>query len=199
MSTVIQSKDPCPLCLMQNKVVNNLTTRPGQFYTTCTAGHKFEDTEELNILRGQARQRYPNLYRGPEPPPQADPSILANQDVVIDASTKQIIEELTKTTITGSQDLKGLIYAYVKDNEDKDAEIKTLRASMSTISRRATSSAKGGTSVGPGQLLYEIPEWAIEGGLSSQAEHAGMSVDDWLTLEITNYLENYFKSPAGRR
>ena len=54
---------------------------------------------------------------------------------------KQAIQELVGSIITSGSDLKGLIYGYIHDNKDKDAEIRTLRASMSMASRRAPSSS----------------------------------------------------------
>jgi len=62
MSTIVKIQRPLPALLLQNKVQNLLENHPGQFYASCKAGHKFPDTDELNILRAQARAKYPNLY-----------------------------------------------------------------------------------------------------------------------------------------
>lgn len=195
---IVQSKDPCPVCLLQNKVVNELQTRMGQHYTNCRAGHKFEDMEELNILRSQARGKYPNLYRGPAPAQPMDPALLASQDIVINAETKQAIESLVGQPLTGGSDLKGLMYAYIQSNKDMEAEIRTLRATIAMMNKR-TSTSTGTQILRQGllanQVIVTIPEWAIEGGIAQQAEHAGMGMDEWIGQEIASYFENYF-SPS---
>jgi len=207
MSTIVKSSDPCPLCLLQNKVQNMLENHPGQFYATCRAGHKFPDTDELNILRAQARAKYPNLYRGPEPPVPTDPALLAGQDIVITAEVKQTIEELLATggspvQITGGPDIKGLIFAYFQDNKDKDAEIKSLRATIAQMGRRSMPAKAGGSATGglaPNQIIITLPEWAMEGGVAAQAEHAGMTVEDWVNQEVNGYFENYFSQAPQQR
>lgn len=206
MSTIVKSTDPCPLCLLQNKVQNMLENHPGQFYASCKAGHKFPDTDELNILRAQARAKYPNLYRGPEPPSPPDPALLASQDIVITAEVKRTIEELLASAnspmqITGGPDIKGLIFAYVQDNKDKETEIRSLRATIAQMGRRTTpaKAGGGGEGLGPNQIIITLPEWAMEGGVAAQAEHAGMTVEDWVNQEVNGYFENYFSQAPQQR
>lgn len=197
MSNKVTSADPCPRCLLMNNVNNPLMDQPGQYYTSCRAGHKFEDTEELNNMRAQARMRYPELYRGPQAPVPPSPSELASRDIVIDPETKKAIEELANTVITGAADIKGLLFAHIRDSEDKDAELKSLRATIATMRSRA--SVPGGRSVAlPNQVLITLPEWAIEGGIAEHANHAGKSVEDWVSEEINSYLENYFSRAPVR-
>lgn len=187
MSTEIKSSDPCPICLLQNKAQNNLMNRPGQFYSSCAAGHKFEDTDELNMLRTQAKAKYPQLYRASAPTP-PDPTAFANTDIVITADLKKMIENMAGQTFTGGQDLKGLIFMLVQDNKDKENELRSMRATISTMRTRT---AGGKPAMEPGQIVVSIPEWAHEGAIS-QAEHAGMSLEDWTAQEFEGFLENYF-------
>ena len=193
----IKSKDWCPTCLLQNKVQNVLMNRAGQFYTNCAAGHQFSDTEELNVLRSQARAKYPQLYQVAAPSP-VDPSVLASQDIVVNAEVKRAIEEIAGQQITSGGDLKGLMYAYIQDNKDKDAELKSVRAAMATMGRRsqlAPGMAQAGLQ--PGQFMVQIPEWAMA-GVASQSEYAGKTPEEWVSEEFSNYFEAYFGAPAAR-
>lgn len=192
MSTEIKNNDPCPLCL-SNGVVNPLMDRPGQFFTYCRANHKFEDTTELNMLRDQARKKFPNFYVSPEVPAPRD---MSNVNIVIDPESKKAIEELTGTMLTSASDLKGTIFMYAQDNKDKETEIRRLQASIRTIQNRASS--KSGGPIMSNQVVITLPEWAMEGGIAEQAEHAGSSVEDWLNQEIGAYLENYFSRSPQR-
>lgn len=193
MSTIVQSSDPCPICLMQSKVINMLENRPGQFFTSCKAGHKFEDTGELNILRQQARAKFANVYKTYEPakPELPDPAELANQDIVITAEMKKIIEEVTGVTFTGVSDLKGMIFAYVQDNKDKDEEIKDLRRKGASANRSSGGGLRPIT-LGPNQMIITLPEWAIEGGIAEHAEHVGMSPEDWVNQQFEAWIEQFF-------
>lgn len=210
MSTEIKTQDPCPLCLIKNATVNPLQDRPGEFNTYCRAGHKFQDTEELNTLRAEARVRFPQFYKSPQTPTPRDPQELASMNIVIDPETKKAIEELVSQNhglhapmaLTGASDIKGLLFGYIKDNEDKDNEIKRMRATMATMRNRPAVAGRPGqpqaAQLAPNQVVVTLPEWAIEGGIVEQAEHAGMSVEDWISQELTAYFENYF-SQAPRR
>lgn len=189
MSTVVKSAEPCPICLLKDKVSNPLENRPGQFYSNCRAGHKFEDTEELAILRGQARAKFPNLYLA-SAPAAPDPTQFDATDIVITAPMKQMIEEVSGVKFTGPSDLKGLIFAMVQDNKDKDAELRTMRATMATMRGRQAAGGKS-SSLSPDQIIVTIPEWALE-GVNAQAEHAGMSPEDWVAQEFNAYCESYF-------
>lgn len=198
MSSVIKSAEPCPICLLQNKVSNPLENRPGQFYSNCKAGHNFQDTEELNILRNQARAQYPALYAANAPVAPLTQTSFANQDIVITAEMKKTMEDVAGIKFTGASDLKGLLFALQQDNLDKDAEMRTMRASLATMRGRAGAGAKDG-SLSPGQVVITIPEWALE-GVSSQAEHTGMSIEEWVAQEVNGYFENYFgAAPGGKR
>ena len=201
MSTEIKSNDPCPVCLLQNTVVNQLMNLPGQFYTNCKAGHQFNDTEELNMLRLQARAKYPNLYRGNEAMP-TDPAVFADRDIVISAEMKKTIEEVCGISFTGAADLKGTIFALAQDNKDQEAEIKSLNARLAMMSRKRGPEQSGGAPVaglGPNQFIVDLPEWAMDGGVAEQAAHAGMTPQEWINQEISGYFEQYFGTPQGRR
>ena len=198
MPSEIKSADPCPLCLLQNQVQNPLMTRPGQFYTNCKANHKFDDTEELNALRAQARAKYPMLYKGPDAPAPTDPAVFANQDIVITSEVRQTIEEVCQVKITGGPDLKGLVIAYHEENASLEAELRSARAAMSQLRARAGTKPASGSTTGASTLMSLVPEWALE-GVQSQAEHAGMDAEQWILQEFTGYLENYFGAPSGRQ
>lgn len=202
MSTEIKSAELCPACLLQKKQSARLMNRPGQFYTSCANGHKFEDTDELNMLRAQARQKYPNVYAGlaPVTPDPIDPGEMASRNIIITSEEKKTLEDVAGMTFTGGGDLKGFLIAYVQDNKDKEAEIKSLRAQVATMSRRSVATAKGSSAaLAPNQVIVTLPEWAMEGGVAAQAEHAGMSVEDWINGEISSYFENYFSQATPRR
>lgn len=198
MNTVIKSSDPCPRCLLMNNEVHQLSNRPGQFYTVCTspAAHKFEDTEELNVLRQQARAKFPSLYKGGDAAP-TDMAVFANQDIVITAQMKKDIEELTGVQFTGAADLKGAIFAFTQDNKDKDAEIRHLRTQLAAAQRGARAGGNTGA-VNPGDVVVSIPEWAQE-GVNSQAEHAGMVPNDWVSQEFGAWMESYFGVGPGQK
>jgi|SRR5262245_32858480 len=199
MSTeMITSSDPCPTCLLQNKVINPLRNRPGQFFTYCAAGHKFEDTEELNILRTQARAKYPAIYKAAEPP-KPDPASFVSADIVISATAKKEIEELCGIQFTGSADLKGTIFAFVQDVKDKDGEIRSLRAQMEAFKRGQAAGAHSGKApkIAANQIVVEIPEWALETA-ASYAEHEGTTVQAWVAKEFNGWVESYFGVPPGR-
>lgn len=196
MSTEVKSKDWCPICLLQNKAQNVLMNRPGQFYSNCSAGHQFSDTEELNNMRNQARSKYPALYASVVP--QVDPNALADQDIVINAEVKKAIEEIVSQNITSGGDLKGLLYAYVQDNKDKENEVRSLRATIATMSKRVQTAAGGSTAaLGAGQFIVVVPEWAQE-GLQSQADHQGKSAEEWVSEQFTDWCENYFGAVVNR-
>jgi hypothetical protein len=192
MSDIVKTKDPCPLCLMQNKAVNELQTRPGQFYTYCSAGHKFQDTEELNMLRANARKQYPNIYKSMEPPvpEKPDAALRASQDIIIDAETKAAIEQLTGLTLTGGADLKGMIFAYVQDNQHKDDELKSLRAKAAQSGTRPSG---GGLRprLADDEVILKVPEWCIQ-IISDYADNEHKSPDEWLQDEFTSHIESYF-------
>lgn len=201
MSTVIKSQDPCPLCLLQNKVINHLQNRPGQFFSNCAAGHKFEDTEELNILRANARQRFPNVYKGLEPPkPELpDPSLIASQDIVITAEMKKTIEEICGVSFTGAADLKGMIFAYVQDNKDKEDEIKDLRRKVAHGGRNSSGPGLRPITLRPDQMIVTLPEWAIDGGIAENAEHSGMTPEEWVNQQFEGWLEQFFTTQIPNR
>jgi hypothetical protein len=194
-SSEVKSSDPCPLCL-NNGVVNPLIDRPGQFFTTCRAGHKFEDTTELNLLRTEARRKFPNFYKPPDAPKPTDPAVFANAPIVIDPESKKAIEEMAGVTFTSAGDLKGTLFHYVQDNKDKETEIKRLSAAMKTIRGRVNKPGQPPESVNADQVVITLPEWALEGGIAEQAEYAGMSVQDWVQQEVGAYFENYFARGA---
>ncbi len=205
MSTMVKSNDWCPTCLLQNKVQSALMNRPGQFYTSCAAGHQFSDTEELNTLRQMARSQYPALYKS-NAPAKPDPAALAAMaaaDIVLNAEVKKAMEELAGVPITSGGDLKGLMYGYINDNKDKELEIRSLRASMAAMGKRASSAGAGAgasTAAGlaPGQFIVAVPEWAMA-GVAAQAEYANKSPEEWVAEEFGNYFEAYFGAPAGGR
>jgi len=167
--------------------------RPGQFYSNCQAGHQFSDTEELNMMRAQARAQFPGLYQV-NAPPQADPALMAAQDIVINAEVKRAIEELVKQPITSGGDLKGIIYGYIHDNDDKDRELKTLKATVGTMRARPTVAGQKGPQ--PGQFIVQAPEWAIE-GIFYQAEHENKTPEEWVSEQWATFCEQYFGAPAG--
>lgn len=202
----VKSSEPCPICLLQNKNPSSpLINRPGQFYTTClSGGHKFEDTDELNMFRAQARSKYPNLYASlaPTKPAAADPAILASQDIVISAEVKKTIEDITGVTFTGAGDFKGAMIAYVQDNKDKEEEIKSLRAKLA----QGGGARSGGTSMGlrpitlrPDQMIITLPEWAIDGGIAQNAEHDGVSPEEWVNTQFEGWLEQFFTTSVPGR
>lgn len=195
MSTEIKSKDWCPTCLLQNKVQNPLKNRPGQFYTNCDAGHQFNDTDELNTLRAQARSKFPALYQSSAP--KIDLDALSGLDIVINLEVKKAIEELVGQPITSGSDLKGLMYAYISDNKDKESELRTLRASLAMAGKRAAAAGSGGSAVAlmPGQFIVTAPEWALE-GIAGQAQYQGKTPQEWVGEEFNNYFETYFGAPV---
>lgn len=197
---LVKSKDWCPICLLQNRVQNVLMNRPGAFYSSCAANHKFEDTEELNTLRAQAKAKFPQFYTA-APAPHVDEAALAGQDIVITSEVRKAIEELSGQSITSGSDIKGILYGNIHDNKDKDNEIRSLRAQVSAMSRRTRPAGAPDMStgqLGPGQFIVAAPEWALE-GITSQSEHAGKSPEEWVNEEFTAYFENYFAAPAGGR
>jgi hypothetical protein len=197
MSTEVKSKDWCPICLLQNKAQNVLMNRPGKFATSCSAGHEFMDTEELNTMRAQARAKFPALYASEAP--KVDTNALANQDIVINAEVKKAIEEIVSQNITSGSDLKGLLYAYVQDNKDKENEVRSLRATIATMGKRAHAAPAGGTgaALSAGQFIVTAPEWALE-GLQGQADYQGKSAEEWVAENFTEWCENYFGSTVQR-
>lgn len=197
MSTVVKSNDWCPTCLLQNKVQNVLTNRPGQYYTSCAANHQFSDTEELNTLRQMAKNKFPSLYQVAGPTPQ-DPAVLAGQDIVISAEVKKMLEELSGHPITSASDIKGLLYANVQDLKDKDSELRSARATIAAMGRRSAAGAVGtAATLQPGQFVVSIPEWAME-GVNGQAQHSDKTPEEWISEEFSNYFESYFGAPASR-
>lgn len=203
MSTVeVKSLEPCPLCLLQNKDPNSpLQNRPGQFYTSCkSGGHKFEDTEELSILRSQARSKYPNLYLGPASPKPMDMEALRTQDIIITAEVKATIEQATGVQFTGAGDFKGVMLAYAQDNKDKEQELVSLRQKL------AKGGGGGGGSMGlrpitlgPNQMVITLPEWAIEGGIAQQADHEGVTPEEWTNQQFEAWLEQFFTTSIPGR
>jgi hypothetical protein len=196
MSTEIKSKDWCPTCLLQNKAQNALTTRAGQYFAKCAAGHEFPDTEELNTLRTQAKSKYPQFYASAAVP--VDNPALANADIVINAEVKKAMEEIVSQNITSGSDIKGLLYAYVQDNKDKENEVRSLRATIATMSKRVQSSNSGASAqLGAGQFVVTVPEWAQE-GLQGQADYQGKSSEEWVAEQFTDWCENYFGATVQR-
>lgn len=197
MSAVIASKDPCPLCLLQNSVYMPLMDTPGQFETKCRAGHKFNDTEELNVLRTQAKAKFPQHYKGAAPPSMPTAAERLAQDIILTAEIKKTIEDMIGggIVITSPSDVKGLIFGYFHDNKDKDAEIRRLTAMVATMRRN---SGGPGQAAGANQISVELPEWAIQ-AIADQAEHTGMKPQDWIAQEFTAYIENYFNPTVGRQ
>lgn len=199
MSTVIQSKEPCPVCLLQNGIPGNmLTSRPGS-PTGCNAGHKFEDTEELRILQSQAKQRFPNIYTSlaPKPPTPTDPAIFAGQDILITSEMRKFMEEASGTTITGPSDLKGLIYGLTHDNKNLEGEVRALKASVATMRPRPGAGTGQSTGLAPGQTVITIPEWALA-GVTEQAEYSQMTIEEWVAQQVNSYFENYFGGVVHR-
>jgi hypothetical protein len=47
------------------------------------------------------------------------------------------------------------------------------------------------------RATVRIAEWCVE-GVKGQAEADGISVEDWLTLRLTEYLEQWWAAPAAR-
>jgi len=63
---------------------------------------------------------------------------------------------------------------------------------------RASQSRWRGEGLAPNQIIITLPEWAMEGGVAAQAEHAGMTVEDWINQEVNGYFENYFSQAPQR-
>lgn len=192
MSDLMKSKDPCPTCLMQNKALNYLRSRPGMI--DCPVGHKFDDTEELNLMRAQAMSRYPQYYQSNVPAP-ADPSALASQDIVITPEVRVAMEQIVGHPITSGADIKGSLYAHVQDNKEKDQEIRAVRATLATMQKRAKSIAGPGPALDVNQIIVTIPEWAME-GVRGQAEYQGKSIEEWTAENVEAFWENYFGAPV---
>ena len=55
-SEQVKSKDWCPICLLQNKAQNVLLNRPGQYYSSCAAGHQFQDTVHQGFRGAHGRE-----------------------------------------------------------------------------------------------------------------------------------------------
>lgn len=199
MSTQITSKEPCPLCLLQNKANNPLINRPGQFGTRCSkvSTHEFNDTEELRNLQAQARMAYPMLYSNKHQGPGDDPERFANSDIVLDPENKAAMEQFAGVKFTGPGDLKGVFIATVQSNREMEAELKSLRATVGQLKNRAAGGKSGATPAGllPNQFIVEVPEWGMS-GLTEQAEWAGKTAQEWVTDEVNGYFETYFGSTA---
>jgi hypothetical protein len=126
-----------------------------------------------------------------------DPAARAAMNIVIDPETKKAIEEITGTVLTGGPDLKGAIFAYVTDNKDKEAEIRSLRAQIATVRSRAPLRPGGVQPTGT-QVVIDLPEWALEGGLAEAAEYSDKTVQEWCQEEFSAYIETYFNRAPQR-
>jgi hypothetical protein len=125
-----------------------------------------------------------------------DPAVRAAMNITIDAETKKAIEEITGITLTGGADFKGMIFAYVTDNKDKEAEIRQLRATLATM-RNRPSVLKGGGDMPPGTILLQIPEWST-GGIAGYAEDCHQSIQEWCQDNFSAWIEQYLSQAPQR-
>ncbi len=185
----------CPSCLPA--AINFLANQPGTYETFCfnkstnmRGPHKWDDRELLNATMAAAKAAYPQNYAAP----QAQPQSAAPKDIYIDPETKKAMEDLLKQTISGSGDLKGLLFDAIRTAEDAQKELTKLRATVETMKKYRGNAAPG--QLASNQVVITIPEWA-ESEVDSFAEVEEKSRQDWLSGILEEYLENFCTQKQG--
>ncbi len=180
----------CPSCLPAT--INYLANQPGTYETFCfnkatnmRGPHKWDDRELLNATMAAAKAAYPQNYASPQAPAQA----AASKDIYIDPETKKAMEDLLKQTISGSGDLKGLLFDAIKTAEDAQKELSKLRATVATMSKHRAASSPAGT-LASNQVVINIPEWA-ESEVDNFAEGETKSRQEWIQDTFEEYIGNF--------
>lgn len=180
MPDIVTSTELCPRCQFQGTHTNFLKNQEGRWEAFCDGGHKFPDTEGLRAEVKAAQMAYPETapHKAVAAPAPPVPTTLT-----IGVDDKQELERVLGVAFTGSGDLKGAIYSMQEDLKQARLMAEGAKATAEKVTAQA-----GGT-LGPGQVIITIPEWAVS-AVEEQATFTATLPTVWVQEQFENFLES---------
>ncbi len=196
-SKVSTSEVPCPRCRFGGVHDNFLKNREGAFFTYCDAGHKFNDTADMQveIARSNAKFGKPapvqtSVPEKPKPTPEEKKEEGARevtaQVLVIDQENRDRIQKLLGADIGGPAELFGAIFSLKED----------LKAAQNAAPKEAP--GQGPLTLRKDQIVINLPEWCAE-SFKDFAQGMGIPMEEFANQQFEEYLRGLYVETASQK
>ncbi len=199
VSKVSTSNVPCPRCRFGGIDDNFLKNREGAFFTYCDAGHKFNDTTDMQteIARANAKFGKPApapvqtpVPEKPKPTPEekkeAGAREITAQVLVIDQENRDRIQKLLGQNINGPAELFGAIFSMKED----------LKAAQNAAPQEIPGQAP--LTLRKDQIVINLPEWCAD-SFKDFAQGMGIPIEEFANQQFEEYLRGLYVDTVSQK
>ena len=196
-SKVSTSNVPCPRCRFGGINDNFLKNREGAFFTYCDAGHKFNDTADMQteIARANAKFGKPEPVQTsvpekpkvtPEEKKESGAREVTAQVLVIDQENRDRIQKILGQDISGPSELFGAIFSMKEE----------LKAAKNAAPQEVP--GQGPLTLRKDQIVINLPEWCGE-SFKEFAVGMGIPLEEFANQQFEEYLRGlYVDTPSQK-